>query len=80
MYIVRVTSDNSFIQIFRKVLFRRENYSSIFVRKGRKKEEKKEKEKRIPRGRKIDFGEKLSLAFVKILIMTLFNRRYKNWL
>lgn len=80
MYIVRVTSDNSFIQIFRKVFFRRENYSSIFVRKGRKKEEKKEKEKRIPRGRKIDFGEKLSLAFVKILIMALFNRRYKNWL
>lgn len=74
-----MTSDNSFIQIFRKVLFRRENYS-IFVRKERKKEEKKEKEKRIPRGRKIDFGEKLSLAFVKILIMALFNRRYKNWL
>lgn len=79
MYIVRVTSDNSFIQIFRKVLQKRKLFFDI--RKKRKKERrKKEKEKRILRGRKIDFGEKLSLAFVKILIMALFNRRYKNWL
>lgn len=76
MYIVTVTGDNSFasFQFSKRKLF-------FEIRKKRKKEEekKKEKKKRILRGRKIDFEEKLCLAFVKILIMTLFNYRYKNW-